>query len=206
MAMRRLFDVLVAGALLGLLSPLMAVVAVIVRLRLGSPVLFTQVRPGLGGAPFSIVKFRTMRDAYDPNGALLPDDQRLTRLGQVLRSTSIDELPELINVLRGEMSLVGPRPLLMEYLPVYSPGQARRHLVKPGLTGLAQVHGRNAISWEEKFELDVYYVDHRSVWLDMKIVVRTVQQVLTRDGISAEGYVSSPYFTGSAALEEPSSA
>jgi lipopolysaccharide/colanic/teichoic acid biosynthesis glycosyltransferase len=199
-------DILVASALLVLLSPLMLVIALLVRLRLGSPVLFTQLRPGRSGVPFTIVKFRTMRDERDHIGGLLPDEQRLTRFGQRLRSTSLDELPELINILRGDMSLVGPRPLLMEYLAFYSAEQARRHLVKPGLTGLAQINGRNAISWEEKFELDVYYVDHQSLCLDLKILVRTVREVITRHGISAEGYTTSPFFTGSTAPEERRSA
>jgi sugar transferase EpsL len=197
MRVQRLLDVVIAATTLLVLSPLLLVIALLVRVQLGSPVLFTQLRPGRFGEPFTIIKFRTMRDARDRSGALLPDEQRLTRFGEWLRSTSLDELPELLNVLRGEMSLVGPRPLLMEYLPVYSPTQARRHLVRPGVTGLAQVSGRNAISWEEKFELDVYYVDHRSLWLDAKILARTAQQVVTRDGISMEGYVTSPHFSGS---------
>jgi len=199
---RRCFDVVGALGLLVLLAPVMLVVAVLVRLRLGSPVLFKQVRPGLLGAPFAIIKFRSMRDAYDDEGRLLSDEARLTRFGQHLRSTSLDELPELINVLRGEMSLVGPRPLLMEYLPVYSPDQGRRHLVKPGVTGLAQVNGRNAISWEEKFELDVYYVDHQSIRLDLTILARTVQQVVARDGISAAGCATSPFFYGTPELQD----
>jgi sugar transferase EpsL len=206
MRVQRLLDVVVAATALLLLSPLMAAIALLVRVRLGSPVFFTQRRPGRFGEPFRIIKFRTMRDARDANGGLLPDDERLTRFGDLLRSTSLDELPELINVLRGEMSLVGPRPLLMEYLPVYSPTQARRHLVRPGVTGLAQVNGRNAISWEDKFELDVFYVDHRSLWLDLRILARTARQVASRDGISMEGYATSPWFSGSPPAEERQSA
>jgi sugar transferase EpsL len=206
MRVQRLLDVVVSASLLIVLSPLLLLIAFLVRLRLGSPVLFTQLRPGWFGKPFTILKFRTMLDARDPNGVPLPDEQRLSRFGGWLRSTSLDELPELVNVLRGEMSLVGPRPLLMEYLPVYSPAQARRHLVRPGVTGLAQVNGRNAISWEAKFELDVYYVDHRSLWLDLKILARTAQQVVTRDGITMEGYATSPWFSGSPSEEQRRSA
>ncbi len=168
-----------------------------VRRKLGSPVLFTQVRPGLHGKPFRMVKFRTMTDERGPDGALLPDAQRLTPFGRFLRASSLDELPELWNVLRGEMSLVGPRPLLMEYLPLYTPEQARRHAVRPGITGWAQVNGRNAISWTDKFALDVWYVDHRSLWLDVQILWRTVRKVLVRDGISAAGEATMSKFTGS---------
>ncbi len=167
-----------------------------VRRKLGSPVLFTQVRPGLHGKPFRMVKFRTMTDARDSSGALLPDAKRLTPFGRFLRASSLDELPELWNVLRGEMSLVGPRPLLMEYLPLYSPDQARRHEVRPGITGWAQVNGRNAISWADKFALDVWYVDHRSLWLDVRILWLTVRKVLVRDGISAAGEATMPKFEG----------
>ncbi len=167
-----------------------------VRRKLGSPVLFTQVRPGLHGKPFRMVKFRTMTDARDASGALLPDAQRLTPFGRFLRSSSLDELPELWNVLRGEMSLVGPRPLLMEYLPLYSPEQARRHEVRPGITGWAQINGRNAISWADKFALDVWYVDHRSLFLDIRILWLTVRKVLVRDGISAAGEATMPKFEG----------
>ena len=166
------------------------------RRKLGSPVLFTQVRPGVHGKPFLMVKFRTMTDERDASGALLPDAKRLTPFGRFLRASSLDELPELWNVLRGEMSLVGPRPLLMEYLPLYSPEQARRHEVRPGITGWAQVNGRNAISWADKFALDVWYVDNRSLWLDVKILWRTVRKVLVRDGISAAGEATMPKFTG----------
>ena len=167
------------------------------RRKLVSPVFFTQMRPGLQGKPFLMVKFRTMTDARGPDGALLPDADRLTPFGRFLRATSLDELPELWNVLKGDMSLVGPRPLLMEYLPLYSPGQARRHEVRPGITGWAQVNGRNAIGWEDKFTLDVWYVDHRSLWLDIKILWLTVKKVLVREGISADGEATMGRFTGS---------
>ncbi len=194
---KRLFDVAVAAmALLLLLLPI-GVVALMVRWRLGAPVLFRQLRPGRTGRPFEMMKFRTMSDARDAQGQLLPDEVRLTRFGRFLRASSLDELPELVNVLRGEMSLVGPRPLLMEYLPLYTPEQARRHAVRPGLTGWAQVNGRNALSWEDKFSLDCWYVDHQSLWLDVRILLLTVKQVLIRDGISAEGEATMPKFTGS---------
>jgi len=198
--MKRLFDVVTASlALLLLALPLLGL-AWLIRRKLGSPVLFCQVRPGLHGKPFTMVKFRTMTDARGPDGALLPDAVRLTPFGRWLRATSLDELPELWNVLRGDMSLVGPRPLLMEYLPLYSPEQARRHAVRPGVTGWAQVNGRNAISWEDKFALDVWYVDHRSLWLDIKILWLTVRKVLVRDGISAEGEATMPKFEGTQSL------
>lgn len=195
--LKRSFDVFVALCALVLLAPVLLVVALLVRVKLGSPVLFSQVRPGAGGQPFTMVKFRTMRDAVDNQGNPLPDDQRMTRLGHVLRATSLDELPELWNVLKGDMSLVGPRPLLMEYLPLYSKEQYRRHDVRPGVTGWAQVNGRNALSWDEKFKLDVWYVENRSFWLDMKILVLTVKKVLVRDGISAEGQATMERFRGS---------
>lgn len=198
--MKRLFDF--AFALLGLIAlalPLLILI-VLVRRKLGSPVFFRQVRPGLDGKPFEMVKFRTMTDERSPDGQLQPDAVRLTAFGRFLRSTSLDELPELWNVLKGDMSLVGPRPLLMEYLPLYSPEQARRHEVRPGVTGWAQVNGRNAISWEEKFELDVWYVDHQSLWLDIKILWLTVKKVLVRDGISAAGEATMSKFTGSKKL------
>lgn len=194
--MKRLFDLIVAIVLLVLLCIPLLLLAVVIRLRLGSPVLFRQVRPGLHGRPFTMVKFRTMTDGRGPDGALLPDAQRLTPFGRMLRSTSLDELPELWNVLRGEMSLVGPRPLLMEYLPLYTPAQARRHEVRPGITGWAQVNGRNALSWEERFSLDVWYVDHRTFWLDLRILWLTVRKVLVRDGISAQGEATMSKFTG----------
>ena len=194
--MKRLFDLIAASfGLLVLALPLLAL-AWLVRRKLGSPVLFTHVRPGLYGKPFRMVKFRTMTDERDANGALLPDAQRLTPFGRWLRASSLDELPELWNVLRGEMSLVGPRPLLMEYLPLYSPEQARRHEVRPGITGWAQVNGRNAISWADKFARDVRYVDHRSLWLDLRILWQTVRKVLVRDGISAPGDATMPKFDG----------
>lgn len=194
---KRLIDFI--GAFIGLvvLSPLMILIAFLVRVNMGSPVLFRQVRPGLHGRPFVMYKFRTMRDLWDSEGRLLPDEMRLTRLGRFFRSTSLDELPELFNVLKGEMSLVGPRPLLMEYLDRYTPEQARRHEVKPGITGWAQVNGRNAITWEEKFKLDVWYVDNWSLGLDLKILGLTLIKVLKREGISADGYATMPEFTGS---------
>ncbi|MES2721233.1 MAG: sugar transferase [Pseudomonadota bacterium] len=194
--LKRFFDGVAAVTALILLSPVLASVALLVRVNLGAPVLFRQLRPGLNGKPFRVVKLRTMRDAIDARGHALPDEQRLTRFGQFLRSTSLDELPGLWNVLTGDMSLVGPRPLLMEYLPLYSTEQARRHEVRPGVTGWAQVNGRNAISWEEKFKLDVWYVDNQSLWLDIRILFLTVKKVLIRDGISAEGEATMPKFTG----------
>jgi lipopolysaccharide/colanic/teichoic acid biosynthesis glycosyltransferase len=194
--MKRLFDLLLSlGLLLGLALPLL-LLWVLVRRRLGRPVLFRQVRPGLHGRPFMMVKFRTMTDERGADGELLPDARRLTPFGHFLRATSLDELPELWNVLRGEMSLVGPRPLLMEYLPLYSPEQARRHEVRPGITGWAQVNGRNAVSWDERFKLDVWYVDHRSLWLDLRILWLTVRKVIVREGISAQGEATMPRFTG----------
>ncbi|WP_230123065.1 sugar transferase [Pseudomonas sp. Bi70] len=195
--MKRLVDI--ALALIGLiaLSPVILLVAISIRRRLGAPIIFSQIRPGLGGRPFKMVKFRTMLDAFDTDGKPLPDSQRMTRFGSFLRSSSLDELPELWNVLKGDMSLVGPRPLLMEYLPLYDSCQYRRHEVRPGITGWAQVNGRNALNWEKKFELDVWYVDNRSFRLDMKILFLTVKKVLWRDGISAEGEVTMSKFTGS---------
>lgn len=194
--MKRSFDVLVATVALVILSPLLAALALLARSKLGKPVLFRQVRPGLHGHPFTLLKFRTMTDAADSNGLPLSDAARLTPFGQFLRRWSLDELPELFNVLRGDMSLVGPRPLLMEYLPLYSAEQARRHNVRPGLTGWAQVNGRNAISWDEKFALDLWYVGHASLWLDLKILWLTIKNVFTRHGISAEGEATMPKFTG----------
>jgi lipopolysaccharide/colanic/teichoic acid biosynthesis glycosyltransferase len=196
-ALKRVLDVLGASAALVVLSPLLAVVAVLVRARMGPPVLFRQLRPGREGRPFELTKFRTMTDQRGPDGALLPDAERLTALGRFLRRTSIDELPELVNVVRGDMSLVGPRPLLMEYLPRYSPEQARRHEVRPGVTGWTQVNGRNALTWEEKFALDVWYVDHRSTRLDLEILGRTVSQVLGGRGVSAPGHATMEPFRGS---------
>lgn len=194
---KRLFDIVASTIGLLLLAPVIAAVAFQIRRKLGSPVLFRQVRPGKDGKPFEMIKFRTMRDAIGKDGNPLPDSERMTPFGSFLRSASLDELPELWNVLKGDMSLVGPRPLLMEYLPLYSKEQYRRHDVRPGITGWAQVNGRNAISWEEKFKLDVWYVDNRSLWLDLKIIYLTVKKVLVRDGISAEGEVTMSKFTGS---------
>lgn len=185
-----------AAGLLVVLSPVLAVIALLIRMRLGSPVLFRQRRPGKDEEIFELVKFRTMTDERDAEGRLLPDEARLTRLGRWLRSLSLDELPQLWNVLRGELSFVGPRPLLVQYLERYTPEQARRHAVKPGITGWAQVNGRNAISWEEKFALDTWYVDHWSLWLDAKIVVLTVWGVVTRDGISQDGQATMTEFEG----------
>ena len=198
---KRVFDITAALVALLLLASLLALVAWQIRRKLGSPVLFRQIRPGLHGRPFEMVKFRTMRDVVDANGQPLPDDQRLTPFGSWLRSTSLDELPELWNVLKGEMSLVGPRPLLMEYLPLYTPEQARRHEVRPVVTGWAQINGRNALSWDEKFRLDVWYVDHQSLWLDLKILMLTVRKVFVREGISAAGEATMPRFTGSGLKE-----
>jgi len=194
---KRTFDALASGAALVALFPVIAVVALLIHRRLGSPVLFRQTRPGKDGKPFQMVKFRTMLDAVDAQGNSLPDSERMTPFGQFLRSTSLDELPGLWSVLRGDMSLVGPRPLLMDYLPLYSKEQYRRHEVRPGVTGWAQVNGRNAISWEEKFKLDVWYVDNPSFWLDLKILSLTVKKVLVRDGISGEGEATMSKFTGS---------
>lgn len=194
---KRLFDLFASLFCLLLLSPVIFVVTIQIRRKLGSPVFFRQTRPGRHGKPFQMVKFRTMRDVVDSQGSPLPDSERMTPFGQFLRSSSLDELPELWNVLKGEMSLVGPRPLLMEYLPLYSEEQCRRHEVRPGVTGWAQVNGRNAISWEEKFRMDVWYVDNRSLWLDLKILFLTVKKVLVRDGISGEGEVTMSRFNGS---------
>ena len=195
--MKRLFDFLASLIALILLAPVIALVAWKIRKNLGSPVLFRQTRPGLSGKPFEMVKFRSMKDAVDANDNPLPDDERMTPFGDKLRSSSLDELPGLWNVLKGDMSLVGPRPLLVQYLPLYSKEQARRHDVRPGITGWAQINGRNAISWEEKFELDVWYVDNRTLWLDIKILFLTVKKVFVKEGISAEGHVTIEPFTGS---------
>jgi lipopolysaccharide/colanic/teichoic acid biosynthesis glycosyltransferase len=196
-ALKRVIDVLGASTALVVLSPLLAVVAVLVRVRMGPPVLFRQLRPGREERPFELTKFRTMTDQRGPDGTLLPDAQRLTALGRFLRRTSIDELPELVNVVRGDMSLVGPRPLLMEYLPRYSAEQARRHEVRPGVTGWTQVNGRNELTWDEKFALDVWYVEHRSTRLDLEILGRTVSQVLSGQGVSAPGHATMEPFRGS---------
>ncbi len=194
--MKRLLDIIIASIALILLSPLYALVAYKVKKNLGSPILFRQVRPGLHGKPFEMIKFRTMKDAIDEQGNPLPDSERLTPFGKMLRSTSLDEMPELWNVIKGDMSIVGPRPLLMEYLPLYNEDQAKRHNVRPGMTGHAQVNGRNAISWEEKFKLDTWYVEHQSIWLDFKIMLKTVQKVIAKDDISAEGEATMTKFTG----------
>lgn len=195
--LKRAFDF--TSALFGLLvlAPVLLVVALLVRINLGSPVLFSQNRPGKDGALFKLIKFRTMREGTDSEGNPLPDEDRMTPFGSFLRSTSLDELPELWNVLKGDMSLVGPRPLLIEYLPLYTTEQARRHEVRPGLTGWAQVNGRNAISWEEKFKFDIWYVDHQSFLLDLRILLMTVAEVLRREGISAEGKATMDRFLGS---------
>lgn len=193
---KRLFDIVIASIALILLSPVYFIVARKVKKNLGSPVLFRQVRPGLHGKPFEMIKFRTMKDAVDAEGNPLPDSERLTPFGKMLRATSLDEMPELWNVIKGDMSIVGPRPLLVEYLPLYNEEQAKRHNVRPGITGYAQVNGRNAISWEKKFELDTWYVEHQSLWLDFKIMLKTVKKVLAKDDISAEGEVTMTKFTG----------
>jgi len=193
---KRLLDLAITIPALIILLPVLALMALLVRIKLGSPVLFRQQRPGLYGKPFTIYKFRTMTDTRDAQGNLLPDGQRLTSLGRFLRGTSLDELPELVNVLKGDMSLVGPRPLLMQYLDRYTPQQMRRHEVKPGITGWAQVNGRNAITWEQKFALDVWYVDHCSLWLDLKIIALTVWKVLAREGISQPGQATMEEFMG----------
>lgn len=193
---KRFFDLLLSGIALVILSPIFLIVGWQISRKLGSPVLFRQVRPGLHGKPFEMIKFRTMRDALDAEGKPLPDVERMTAFGSLLRSSSLDELPELWNVLKGDMSLVGPRPLLMEYLPLYSPEQQRRHDVRPGVTGWAQINGRNALGWDKKFKLDLWYVDNRSLWLDIKILFLTVKKVLMRDGVSAVGEVTMARFKG----------
>ena len=195
--MKRLIDFTVALVALIVASPVLLICALLIRLFIGKPVLFKQTRPGLNGQPFNMVKFRTMTNKRDEHGNLLPDEKRLTGLGKLLRSTSLDELPELWNVLNGDMSLVGPRPLLMEYLDLYTDEQARRHEARPGITGWAQVNGRNAISWEQKFKLDVWYVDNQSTWLDIKIIFMTAKKVLVREGISASGEATMSKFKGS---------
>lgn len=193
---KRLFDIIASAAGLIILSPVFLILIYLIKKNLGSPVFFTQERPGENGKPFKMIKFRSMRDAIDANGNPLPDSERLTPFGRKLRATSLDELPELWNVLKGDMSLVGPRPLLMSYLPLYNKEQYRRHDVRPGVTGWAQVNGRNAISWEEKFKLDVWYVDNRSFWLDIKILFLTVKKVFIREGISAQGEATMNMFEG----------
>lgn len=200
--LKRLLDIIIASIALILLSPLYFYVAHKVKKNLGSPVLFRQVRPGLHGKPFEMIKFRSMKDAVDAQGNPLPDSERLTPFGKMLRSSSLDEMPELWNVIKGDMSIVGPRPLLMEYLPLYSSEQAKRHDVRPGMTGHAQVNGRNAIGWEEKFKLDTWYVENQSIWLDFKIMFKTVHKVLAKDDISAEGEATMTRFTGSQHKDE----
>lgn len=195
--LKRLFDIAAALTALLILSPVILVVAILVHRKLGSPVFFRQTRPGLNAQPFDMIKFRSMLDAYDRYGQPLPNHERLTRFGKLLRSTSLDELPGLWNVLKGNMSLVGPRPLLVEYLPLYDKHQARRHEVRPGITGWAQVNGRNAISWEDKFNYDVWYVDHKTFFLDIKILLLTIKKVFVREGISHAGNVAMPRFKGS---------
>lgn len=194
--MKRLFDLTTALLALILFSPVIFLIILLIRVKLGSPVLFTQIRPGLNSKPFRMIKFRTMTDARDSSGELLPDSLRLTPFGKFLRSSSLDELPELWNVFRGDMSIIGPRPLLVEYLYYYTPQQARRHEVKPGITGWAQVNGRNAISWEDKFKLDTWYIDNQSFLLDLKVLLLTVKKVFLRENISAEGAATMPKFTG----------
>jgi lipopolysaccharide/colanic/teichoic acid biosynthesis glycosyltransferase len=200
--MKRFFDVLIAGMALAIFSFPILLIAWMIRLRLGSPVLFHQLRPGLHGKPFEMFKFRTMREVIDASGRALPDIDRITPFGEFLRSTSLDELPELWNVLKGEMSLVGPRPLLMEYIPLYTLEQACRHNVLPGITGWAQINGRNTLTWEDKFLLDVWYVNNHSFWLDIKILLLTVIKVLGRNGISAQGEITMPRFTGNQVLDK----
>ncbi|KRP58505.1 sugar transferase [Pseudomonas trivialis] len=195
--LKRSLDFLVSLCALLLLAPVMVVIAWLVKRKLGSPVLFSQVRPGLNAKPFTMLKFRTMRDAVGSDGKPLPDSMRMTRFGTFLRSSSMDELPGLFNVLKGDMSLVGPRPLLMEYLPLYSAEQYRRHHVRPGVTGWAQVNGRNSLSWEEKFKLDVWYVDNRNLWLDIRVVFLTLKKIVAREGINASGEATMQRFTGS---------
>ncbi len=194
--LKRFLDIVIASTALIVLSPLYVYVAYKVRKNLGSPVLFRQVRPGLHGKPFEMIKFRTMTDERDEQGNLLPNEQRLPKFGKMLRATSLDEMPELWNVIKGDMSIVGPRPLLMDYLPLYNEGQAKRHNVRPGMTGHAQVNGRNAISWEKKFELDVWYVENQSIWLDFKIMFQTVKKVLVKEGINQSEEVTMTKFTG----------
>ena len=195
--MKRIIDFLIALWALLFLLPVILVVAIFIRFKLGSPILFTQDRPGLNGKVFKMMKFRSMLDAKDKHGNLLPDNERMTKFGAFLRSTSLDELPGLFNVIKGDMSLVGPRPLLVQYLPLYSSEQAKRHNVRPGITGWAQVNGRNAIGWDEKFKLDVWYVENQSFLLDMKILLLTVKKVFVREGISADGHVTIEPFKGS---------
>lgn len=203
--MKRIFDVIIAFCAMVLLSPVMLITALITYKKLGSPVLFKQIRPGLHGTTFTMLKFRSMKCAVDNEGNILSDSERLTSFGLKLRATSLDELPGLINVIKGDMSLVGPRPLLVEYLPLYSKEQAKRHEVRPGITGWAQVNGRNAISWEDKFEYDVWYVENHNIWLDIKILILTLKKVLIKDGISGNGEVTMSKFTGSLSTQKSES-
>nr|WP_058477793.1 sugar transferase [Legionella steigerwaltii] len=194
--LKRFFDVLLASILLVLLMPILVIVALLTRYHLGSPIFFRQDRPGLHGKTFQLIKFRTMKELYNKQGEVLPDKDRITRFGHFVRASSLDELPQLWNVLKGEMSFVGPRPLLIEYLSLYNNEQKRRHDVKPGITGLAQVNGRNALTWDDKFKLDLWYVDHQSFYLDIKILLLTVKKVVIREGITSQGSVSNEKFTG----------
>lgn len=194
--MKRLLDIVFAFLLLGSLAPILLLLILLIRYKFGAPVFYRQIRPGKDGQPFKMIKFRTMHDVFDSKGTLLPDSDRLTKFGKFLRATSLDELPEFWNVLKGDMSLVGPRPLLMEYLPLYTDEQRRRHEVKPGITGWAQINGRNAISWKDKFKLDVWYVDNQSLWLDIKVLLLTVNKVLTKEDVSADGHATMKPFTG----------
>jgi sugar transferase EpsL len=200
--LKRISDILISSFVLLLTAPIWIVLLLLIKLTSDSSPFFLQTRPGLHGRPFTIIKFCTMKDTKDAGGNLLPDAQRLTAFGSLLRKTSLDELPELINVIRGEMSLVGPRPLLMQYLPRYTPEQFRRHEIKPGITGWAQINGRNALTWEEKFRLDVWYVDHQSFFLDLKIMCITLLKLITREGISAEGHATMPEFRGSGPVQK----
>ena len=199
---KRLFDIIASASGLIILSPVFLILAYLIRKNLGAPVFFTQERPGKDGKPFKMIKFRSMRDAVDKDGNPLPDSERLTPFCKKLRAASLDELPELWNVLKGDMSLVGPRPLLMSYLPLYNDFQFRRHEMRPGVTGWAQVNGRNAISWDEKFAYDIWYIDHFSLWFDMKILFLTIKKVFIKEGISAEGEATMPYFTGNDSNEQ----
>ncbi len=199
---KRLFDIIASASGLIILSPVFLILIYLIRKNLGAPVFFTQERPGKDGKPFKMIKFRSMRDAVDKDGNPLPDSERLTPFGKKLRAASLDELPELWNVLKGDMSLVGPRPLLMSYLPLYNDFQFRRHEMRPGVTGWAQVNGRNAISWDEKFAYDIWYIDHFSLWFDMKILFLTIKKVFIKEGISAEGEATMPYFTGNDSNEQ----
>ncbi|WP_454781368.1 sugar transferase [Legionella sp. WA2022007384] len=194
--LKRIFDIILSGALLIMFMPILVIVALLIRYHLGSPIFFYQNRPGLHGKTFRLIKFRTMKDSFNKNGELLPDKDRVTHLGHVLRACSLDELPQLWNVFKGEMSFVGPRPLLIEYLSLYNSEQKRRHDVKPGITGLAQVNGRNTLNWEGKFALDLWYVDHQSFYLDIKILMMTIKKVLMREGITGQGSVTNEKFTG----------